>query len=392
MRNDSTPLRNVYTVLRTVSTPSRIVSTVPRIVSTVPRIVSTAPRIVSTVPRIVSTALWGHLPLLTLLQRPPVFSRSVAGLMRGSCQLAFLYVTGLLILSGSALGQDRVLEQAPPSLPERHLPETTSVARIALANIGLTGSFALVRGWLTGNVDDRGDAVEIFLGGGLGGYGFYQAKRLIGNEHAFAGLALAYTSASVVENAAQGRHPLSHLRFGPGPVDLRVRTPFAEPDAPFATVEVNILSAAGALVLPVLGYKPSFRNGKLYFRTNDFINQEGRVRTVARTINRTPLLGPDPSEYTWEHELIHVVQSLQVGATTPYYRLSSLYPSPSYSLGGTEHLKWDLQIDWLYGTLVLSQLAVDYEQRWAEVEAYSLTEPEAPPSWECPPGTICLFR
>ena len=54
----------------------------------------------------------------------------------------------------------------------------------------------------------------VALGGAVAGTGFYGAKRLVGERHPVAGFALAYASASVAENVAEGRHALSHVRLG----------------------------------------------------------------------------------------------------------------------------------------------------------------------------------
>ena len=294
-------------------------------------------------------------------------------------------LVSLLALAAAASAQ---------ALPEdRKRPSQTSATKTAVINVGLTGTLALARGWLGGHVNNGREALHVFLSGAAGGYGFYQAKRLIGRRRTVPGLALAYTSASVVENASLGQHPLSHLRFGPGPFDLRVRTPFAQTHQPLATVQVNAFGTASAVLLPLLGYTPAFRSGTLHFKSDEVIEQGPAYRIRARTIARTIVLGPRLPSKAWRHELIHFTQALQVGATTPHHTLSSLRSAPPYTLDAAGRFAWDVQFDWLYGIIALASIPIDYDARWSEIEAYTLTaenEDNERGGWACPPEVICI--
>ena len=250
--------------------------------------------------------------------------------------------------------------------------------RLALFNAALTGTFSVGRRWAEGRLRTWREVAETFVYGVAGGYGFYQAKRLIGNRRDEAGLGLAYLSASVVENTARGGHPLGHVRLGYGPVDLRLRTPLSNQaerrstETPPITVEVNALSALSLGVLPLFGLSPSFQGSSLYYESDELLGDGGmpRLRRSGLAFNRTIVLGPLAGRPTRSHETIHLVQSMQVGAVTPYYRASALWPGLDRSVGRL--FQWDVQIDWLYSVLAPAALLIDYEHRWAEIEASSL--------------------
>ncbi len=281
-----------------------------------------------------------------------------------------------LLLATAVAPAARAQDAAPP--------EPTSEAKVAAFNVVLTGTFAVARSWIEGRLEAREDALRVFLYGAAGGYGFYHAKRLAGGDRLAAGMGLAYLSASVVENAAQGRHPLGYVRLGLGPADLRLRTPLARSgrsgDGARATVEVNAAGLAGLVVLPLLGYRPVLRGGLLHYRSPEPLGREGDYQRRGLALGRVALLGPQAPRGVLRHEAVHVIQALQVGAVTPYYRLRTLWPAALHQPAGAAFrgdVRWDVQIDWLYGALMASSLLLDYSERWAEVEAYTLTqEPE----------------
>lgn len=247
--------------------------------------------------------------------------------------------------------------------------------RVALLNAGLTGGLAVIRGLLTDRIDTPGQALRTFTYGAGGGYGFYQSKRLIGQGNIICGLALGYGSVSVVENTSRGQAPLSFLRLGTGPLDVRVRTPFAREitveEAPRLSIQLNAISAVSSILLPLLDYESSLYKGTLFHRSPHILGNARSHPRRAIAFNRTIVLGPNAPRSDLRHELIHTVQSLQVSAVTPFYRLADLginVPQAGHSI------QWDVQIDWLYTILGLASLRVDYEDRWAEIEAYTLQE------------------
>lgn len=293
-------------------------------------------------------------------------------------------VATLLLLAG---GRPCVAQEAErPKAP---------AARAAAFNVGLTSAFALVRGLAEGHIESPRDALRVAVAGAVSGYGFYQSKRLIGRSHEAAGMALAYASASVTENTGQGRHPLSHLRLGPGPADLRLRTPWARADGPVLTVEINAGGAVAAVVLPLAGYRPAFRGGTLVFLKSTPLNDYMPTIHAGRALGRAILLYDEAPPFAKRHELIHFAQALQVGAVTPYHTLSDVWPR----FGGARERRlvgWDVQIDWLYGALGGLSALVPYEQRWAGIEAFSLQSPppkrSEPPCPDLPPGSACQLN
>lgn len=258
--------------------------------------------------------------------------------------------------------------QQPRAMP------TTSETRLAVMNSVLTGAFALGRGAIEGEVESWSDAVRTFGIGAAGGYGFYQAKRVAGHHSPVAGLALGYASASVVENAAQGRHPLSHVRFGLGGVDVRVRTPLAvRAEGPTWALEMNALWMASFVVLWPRSNAMLFQNGVVGHMLPD---QNGRP--VGSAIGRLVVLHEGYERHSTtvvSHETVHVIQSLQVGAVTPYYRLSQWLGGAELRLG---RAAWDVQLDWLYGALGFINMQVPYTERWSEIEAYTFAPPRQP--------------
>lgn len=291
----------------------------------------------------------------------PCLSVSASDLHSVSAYRVARFVLLCVLLLGS--GQTR------PARAQVH-PEEVSRAKLVAFNVTLTGTFAVGRRWAEGRLTNWEDALETFLYGGAGGYGFYRAKRLVGGRRPLTGLGLAYLSSSVVENTAQGRSPLSHLRLGAGPVDLRWRTPLAAPDraGPRLAVEVNVLSALSFTLLPLFEWQPFFQNGMLYYK-----KRASTGSVLGRTFNRTVLLYEEAGLQSdvRAHEAIHVIQALQVGAVTPYYRLGTLWPGLN-NRSASDLWGWDVQIDWLYTVLAPVTLFASYPDRWTEIEAHTL--------------------
>ncbi len=278
------------------------------------------------------------------------------------CRLSFLLLF-LLWASG-------VQAQGPEIFPSAGAPEPAERHNIAAANAGLTGAFTLLRGVFSGQVKDVGSGVEVFALGAAAGLGFYEAKALIGRGHPMLGTALAYGSASVAESAAEGEHPLGTLRLGPGPLDVRVRTPFYSGEAKAVSVEMSPSGIAALIALPVLGYTPELCGFTLCYRSSEPI---GGFRRNGRVLGRAILLGPEADAEVETHELIHYVQGLQVGAVTPYPTASTLRLWSAPTLAG--RVQADLRIEWLYAAFAVSSLVVEYDERWSEIEAHTLDAP-----------------
>lgn len=243
--------------------------------------------------------------------------------------------------------------------------------KLSTLNMALTGTAAVVRGFSEGRLETAADAARAFAGGAVGGYGFYHAKRLAGKGRFVQGVAMAYASASVVENVSQNRHPLGYVRLGFGPLDFRVRTPFSRSKDALLAAEVNALGIVNFVLLPLVCCQLDVARGALHYRSNESLGKRGRYLRDGQTFNRSVVLGPKAGAGTFAHEMVHLLQSLQVSSVTPFYRFSSVFPNLERSLR-TEKLAWNVQFDWLYLIVNASFLAVPYEWRWAEREAYTL--------------------
>lgn len=267
---------------------------------------------------------------------------------------------------------------AAPAQAQRH-PEPVGRAELVAANVGITGLMALARGVATGNVKSVPDGLVVLGTGAAAGLGFYEAKRLIGQERQAVGTALAFASASVVENVASGEHPLGYVRFGPGPFDVRVRTPLATSAGPPVRLELDPFGAAG-LFLPLFStYEMRWCGVTLCYVTPA---NPANPEIWGHAVGRLLLLSGDVGVMVETHELIHYVQALQVSAVTPYGSARAL------GLGRPDG-SVDFRLDWLYSMLGLASSLQEYHERWSEIEAHSL---HARPAQEprCPGGR-CFF-
>jgi hypothetical protein len=271
-------------------------------------------------------------------------------------------------------GMAPVLAQTSTSVPIQtdHIPE----GRIAGINIALTSAVAVTRGVLTGRVRNGRDVARHAIAGAASGYGFYQAKRMIGQENELQGLLLAYTAASVLRNVGEGNHPIGVLCAGPGPVDLCLRTGLDPALTPGVRLEVNAMAVASASVFTAMGMAPQMRHGTLHFRAQRGLGTEGNFVRTGFAIGRMIVLSNSAHDDTWQHELIHLVQSLQIGSVTPHLTARSLL----HRVGGGDPRErpyavrtWDVQVDWLLLTVAAANSLIPYEHQWNEIEAYRLT-------------------
>jgi hypothetical protein len=234
---------------------------------------------------------------------------------------------------------------------------------IALVNAGVTGVLSLTRGVVSGNVRDVPDGLVAFGTGAVAGLGFYEAKRQIGLDRIAFGTALAFASASVVENVASGEHPLGYLRAGPGPFDLRVRTPLARGAGPAVRLEIDPVATIGSAVMPLAGYRADFCGFTLCFRGEsdpETFHQGGLA------VGRLILVSGDATPMVVTHEMIHYVQAVQLSAVTAFRTTGEI------GLLGRPDGRWDLKADWLMGLSGLAMMLVPYHDRWTEIEAFTL--------------------
>ena len=260
--------------------------------------------------------------------------------------------------------------------------EALPAAALFAGNVAAQSVLTVGRGLAEGG---RAAQVPAFaLGGAAAGAGFYGAKRLVGAQRPLAGFALAYASASLAENVAAGGHALSHVRLGVGPLDVRVATPFARRAdggaGPGVGVEIEPLSVAAAVVLPLRGFRPQPCPAGVCYRSAEpeRVRRGGRTfRRLGRTLGRVVRTWPPFSRRTDAHEGVHVVQGMQVEAATPAGTLRAALGARS---GAPVAL--DVRTDWLLPLAGAALSLVRYERAWTEREAFTLagsdTEPVPP--------------
>ena len=264
--------------------------------------------------------------------------------------------------------------------------ETPEVRRrVAAVNVGGTAALVLGRGVAEGAVRSLGDGAEALAWGAASGGAFYAAKALAGREHAALGYGLAIVAASVAENAAGDTGPLSHLRLPVGPVDLRVRTPFAREGRRSGVrggvenlaVELDPVALVAAVAIPLSGGRPQLRRGVPVWAFDDLGGRPGYTRR-GRTMGRTILIEADAAPPVLAHEMIHRIQGMQVAAVTPYGTLGAILPGDVTAADGA--VVGDVRAEWFYGVQVALWAALtDYLGRWPEIEARALDEPPRPP-------------
>jgi hypothetical protein len=285
-------------------------------------------------------------------------SSSLAAVDRPANWIPLRFLTLIALLT--ALATPGAAQQSPV-LNDHHLAVDRGI--VLSANAGITGVLALARGVASGNVRSVESGLVVFATGAVAGAGFYEAKRQIGLERIAMGTALAFASASVVENVASGEHPLGYLRVGPGPFDLRVRTPLARENGPLVRIEVDPIATVGSVGLPLAGYTAGFCGFTLCFRggAQPFDHYQNGL-----AVGRLIMVSTDASDIVVTHEMIHYVQAVQMGAVTPFGTTGKL------GLVSQPDGYWDLRVDWLLGVTGLATLLVPYERRWTEVEAFTL--------------------
>ena len=248
---------------------------------------------------------------------------------------------------------------------------TVADGRIRASNIGVTAIATLASRAAQGKLRSSEDVATALGAGALSGLGFYHSKALAARGRFGTALALSYASASIAENAAEGEHILGAVRYGFGPLDVRLRTPLSRRDRPPAVLEVNAASAVTMAALPILGYRPDLEAGALVFRGDGRSTETGPDR-IGFAIGRTVGLDTDRADVV-AHEMVHAVQSFQVGAVTPGYRVAlEVGPVPVA-----------VQVDWGLASTGALHVIVPYENRWTEVEAFSVV-PEDPCAGACP--------
>lgn len=229
---------------------------------------------------------------------------------------------------------------------------------ITLANVGGNAVATLLRGVLEGKVKNLKDAGKMLLYGGAAGYGFYQSKKLVANGNTFAGVMLANISASVTENTAVGNHPLSHIGYSLGPIRVRVATPLNKDGG--ATINMDV--SPKEIISLVAAFKNadsfSFKDGLFTFKAQQQLGQ-----AIGWCYGLYPTVMDGTDNYVYNHEVVHVVQNLQLMASSyePFMKYGG--EKGTFSFSGVR-----LQTLGVVADLSLSQFS--YEDNLKEIEAF----------------------
>jgi hypothetical protein len=239
---------------------------------------------------------------------------------------------------------------------------------VVLGNVLGSGVTTLVRGLLQGRVHSFKDAVKCLAYGSASGYGFYQSKKLIAADRVFSGVLLANLSASVIDNVTSGEGPLSYIGFSLPLVRIEIATPLARQKRSLLRATVSPRDAISLALSLSKSDRMMMRNGMLAFEADTPL--AANVRGWAYSVFPTMLTGTNDSVY--QHEMVHVVQSLQLMAASP----EPLLQSHRRDGGKAKFLSFAgfrIQALGLANDLTMAKLQ-SYNKYWREAEAYSLVK------------------
>lgn len=213
--------------------------------------------------------------------------------------------------------------------------------------------------------------------GATTGAAFYGSKRLVGGGRVIEGLALANVASSMTSNAAAGRHALSRIGVTVGPVRAELSTP-KEVERP---ARVHLSTSIAELVSLGMMWGQSdevtIRDGLISFRRDteypDF--RDENLTFPGYTIGVFAGTSPGATETVWRHEVVHVIQAMQVDALEPGWcewgRFDCRKKPASEQWFEIEPLR--LGVFPGVGAGAMTYL-LDYDQRWTEIEAHRLAE------------------
>jgi hypothetical protein len=241
-----------------------------------------------------------------------------------------------------------------------------SESTVVLGNVLGSGVTTLVRGLLQGNVHNFKDAVKCLAYGSASGYGFYQSKKLVAGNHVFSGILLANLSTSVIDNVTSGEGPLSYLGFSLPMARIEIATPLAKQNRSLLRVTVSPRDAISLALSFSKSNRVLLRSGMLAFEADEPLS--GNVLGWAYSMFPTTVSGS--GAWVYQHEMVHVVQSLQLMAGSPEPFLKGYRREEGkaklFSFAG-----FRMQAIGLANDLTLAKLQ-SYDKYWREAEAYSL--------------------
>jgi len=237
-----------------------------------------------------------------------------------------------------------------------------------LGNVVGSGVTTLVRGLLQGHVRNFKDAIKCLTYGSVSGYGFYQSKKLVVTDHVFSGILLANLSASVIDNVTSGEGPLSYIGFSLPLVRIEIATPLARQKRSFLRVTVSPRDAISLALSFSKADRVSVRNGMLVFEADKPL--ANNVMGWTNSLFPTVLSGS--GEWVYQHEMVHVVQSLQLMAASPEPFLQG-HRREEGKASFLHFAGFRMQAIGLANDLTMAKLQ-SYTKYWREAEAYSLVQ------------------
>ncbi len=231
-------------------------------------------------------------------------------------------------------------------------------------NIAGQAVFTLLKGIIQGKVKSFKDVGKSLLYGSVAGYGFYESKRMIGKGHITTGVILANLSASISENVSRGEHPLSYLGYSVGPFRFRLATPFAKKPQAIINIETSPKDISFFFISLKNSNKISFRNGLIAFEAKESTIENAR----GWTLGIYPAVLRDKPEYVFRHEVIHVVQDLQMMSICPVPYLY-LKPDRKKKISLLKFTGFKLNLLSISNNIAFGNLQA-YNDRWYEIEAH----------------------
>lgn len=230
----------------------------------------------------------------------------------------------------------------------------------------------LLKGIIQGQVKSFKSAGKVFLWGTAAGYGFYEAKKMIGNGSVTPGVILANLSASVTENVTRGDNPFSYLGYTLGPVRLRFATPLAGKDRTFLNVDISPMDIYTFVWSMKRSNSVSFKNGLISFQADSYPDTSNNWNIRGWTMGIFPTVVKDKPEHIFYHESIHAMQYLQEMSLSPKL-FSKVF---SKDIDSKKFIRFSFlnvnYVDVLNGFTINSNSDNPDRTSWKEAEAYSL--------------------
>jgi hypothetical protein len=243
-----------------------------------------------------------------------------------------------------------------------------SEGTVVLGNVLGSGVTTLVRGLIQGEVHGFKDIVKCFAYGSASGYGFYQAKKQVAGGHTFTGILLANLSASVVDNVTSGEGPFSYFGFSLPLVRVEIATPLAKQNRSLLRFTVSPRDAISLVMAFSKSDRISLRGGMLAFEADKPL----AAGVLGWTNGIFPTVLAGTGDWVGRHEMVHVVQNLQLMAASPEPLLHGyrreVGKAKLFDFAGVR-----MQALGLANDLALSKVQ-SYKKYWKEAEAYSLVD------------------